>query len=48
MQPVIEADRAGPAPRPIPTLMREFLTQYSVGQAEEVVRRWRAARRARC
>ncbi len=22
--------------------MREFLTQYSVGQAEEVVRRWRA------
>ena len=24
-----------------PELMREFLTQYSVGQAEEVVRRWK-------
>ncbi|MCU0303063.1 MAG: C69 family dipeptidase [Thermoanaerobaculales bacterium] len=41
MQPVIEkaaVELAGTDPE----LMRAFLTQYSVGQAEEVVRRWKA------
>jgi dipeptidase len=40
MQPVIEQTAMALAETD-PDLMREFLTSYSVGQAEEVVRRWR-------
>jgi len=40
MQPVIETTALALAETD-PELMREFLTQYSVGQAEEVVRRWK-------
>ncbi len=40
MQPVIESTAIALAETD-PELMREFLTQYSVGQAEEVVRRWK-------
>ncbi len=40
MQPVIEQTALTLAETD-PELMREFLTQYSVGQAEEVVRRWK-------
>ncbi len=40
MQPVIEQAALSLADTD-PGLMREFLTQYSVGQAEEVVRRWK-------
>jgi hypothetical protein len=40
MQPVIEKTAVALAETD-PDLMRNFLTQYSVGQAEEVVRRWR-------
>jgi dipeptidase len=40
MQPVIETTALTLAETD-PELMREFLTQYSVGQAEEVVRRWK-------
>jgi dipeptidase len=40
MQPVIEQTALALAETD-PELMREFLTQYSVGQAEEVVRRWK-------
>ena len=39
MQPVIEETALALADED-PDLMREYLTQYSVGQAEEVVRRW--------
>ena len=39
MQPVIEQTALTLA-ETNPGLMREFLTQYSVGQAEDVVRRW--------
>jgi len=40
MQPVIEQTALALAETD-PELMREFLTQYSVGQAEQVVRRWK-------
>ncbi len=40
MQPVIERTALDLADSD-PALMRAFLTQYSVGQAEEIVRRWR-------
>ena len=40
MQPVIEQTALALAETD-PELMREYLTQYSVGQAEEVVRRWK-------
>jgi dipeptidase len=40
MQPVIEETALALADKD-PDLMREYLTQYSVGQAEEVVRRWK-------
>jgi len=40
MQPVIEQTALTLAESD-PELMREFLTSYSVGQAEEVVRRWK-------
>jgi dipeptidase len=40
MQPVIEQTALSLAETD-PELMREFLTQYSVGQAEEVVRHWK-------
>jgi len=40
MQPVIEETALALADED-PDLMREYLTQYSVGQAEEVVRRWK-------
>ena len=40
MQPVIEQTALALAETD-PDLMREFLTSYSVGQAEEVVRRWK-------
>lgn len=40
MQPVVEETALALAGRD-PDLMREYLTQYSVGQAEEVVRRWK-------
>jgi dipeptidase len=41
MQPVIERAAVELAETD-PGLMRQFLTQYSIGQAEEVVRRWKA------
>jgi len=40
MQPVVEETALALADKD-PFLMREYLTQYSVGQGEEVVRRWR-------
>lgn len=40
MQPVIEETALALADTN-PDLMREYLTQYSVGQGEEVVRRWK-------
>jgi dipeptidase len=40
MQPVIESTAVALAESQ-PDLLAEYLTQYSVGQAEEVVRRWR-------
>jgi len=40
MQPVIEETALALADKN-PDLMREYLTQYSVGQGEEVVRRWK-------
>ncbi len=40
MQPVIEETALALADKD-PALMRDYLTQYSVGQAEEVVRRWK-------
>ena len=40
MQPVIEKTAVELADAD-PELMRSFLTQYSVGQAEEVIRRWK-------
>jgi hypothetical protein len=41
MQPVVEQAALSLADSD-PGLMTEYLTQYSVGQAEEVVRRWKA------
>jgi hypothetical protein len=40
MQPVVEMTAMELAATD-PQLMRQYLTQYSVGQAEEVVRRWK-------
>jgi len=40
MQPVVEETALALADKDS-VLMREYLTQYSVGQAEEVVRRWK-------
>jgi dipeptidase len=40
MQPVVEQTALALAAKD-PDLMREYLTQYSVGQAEEMVRRWK-------
>ena len=40
MQPVVEETALALADKD-PALMREYLTQYSVGQGEEMVRRWK-------
>jgi hypothetical protein len=40
MQPVVEQTALALAEKD-PDLMRDYLTQYSVGQGEEVVRRWK-------
>jgi dipeptidase len=40
MQPVIE-EAALALSKTDPALLQDFLTQYSVGQADEMVRRWR-------
>ena len=40
MQPVVEQTALTLAEKD-PDLMRDYLTQYSVGQAEDMVRRWK-------